>query len=162
MFITELQKIPQLQMVERSRLDQIMDELALSDAGAIDPETVQKVGRLMGAQALYYGSFTTFGKMIRLDGRLVRVETGEVESGGEHTCEINDEKVLKMVGNVSKIISRQIKAQNRKLIADGFYSRGRTAEENNDTDDAIYYYQQALQYYANHELSQRALERLQR
>jgi len=49
MFITELQAMPQLQVVERSRLDTIMDELELAELGVIDPETAQKIGRIVGA-----------------------------------------------------------------------------------------------------------------
>ena len=160
MFITELEKMPELQVVERSRLDQIMSELELTELGAIDPETAQRIGRLMGAQALYYGSFfTMFGKEMRLDGRLVRVETGAILAAGEHTSKIDDKKLFRMVGNVSKIIAGKVKAKHKELIADGFYSRGRTAEEENDMDSAIRYYQKALQYYDRHELSREALER---
>jgi len=161
MFIAELQKIPQLQVVERSRLDQIMEELALTETGVIDPGTAQKIGRLMGAQAMYLGSFTTVGKMINLTGRLVRVETGAVESGGSHLSKIDDKEIFQMVGKVSKVIARQLKTKHKELVADSFYSKGRTAEENNDVDNAISHYKQALQYYDNHELSQKALERLE-
>ena len=162
MFITELEKMPELQVVERSRLDQIMSELELTELGAIDPQTAQKIGRLMGAQALYYGSFfTMFGKEMRLDGRLVRVETGAILAAGEHTSKIDDRKLFRMVGSVSKIIAGKVKAKHKELIADGFYSKGRTAEDENDTDSAVGYYQKALQYYDGHELSRTALERLQ-
>jgi len=161
MFISGLQQIPQLQLVERSRLDEIMGELGLTEVGVIDPETAQKIGRLMGAQALYYGGFTTFGKTIRLDGRLVRVETGEVESASQYTCEIDDKKIFQMVGKVSKVIADKINVKHKELVADNFYSKGRTAEEKKDINSAIQYYQQALQYDANHELSQKALKQLQ-
>ena len=161
MFITELQKIPQLQVVERSRLDEIMNELELTEFGAIDNETAQNIGRLMGAQALYYGSFTTFGKIMRLDGRLVRVETGGIEFAAQNTSEIDDKKIFKMVGKVSKIIAGKIENKHKKLVADSFYSKARTAEEKSDKNSAIRFYQKALQYYNAHELSRKALERLQ-
>jgi TolB-like protein len=164
MFITELQKIPQLQVVLRSRLDAIMSELELSELGVIDPETAQKIGRLMGAQTIYQGSFTyipPYDKRIRLDGHLVRVETGEVEAAGEDTCKIDDKDIIRMVNRQSKIIAAKIKANHRELVADGFYSKGRTAEDENDKDSAIRYYQRALEYYPKHELSRKRLERLQ-
>jgi TolB-like protein len=171
MFITELQKIPQLQVVERSRLDGIMGELELGEVGAIDPETAQKIGRLMGAQALYYGSFATGFEMvdgklapskdIRLDGRLVRVETGEILAGGKYESEIEGRKMFQMVEKVSEIIAANINTNHKALVADIFYSKGRTAEEENDRNGAILHYQKALQYYPDHELSKKALERLQ-
>ena len=163
MFITELQNVSQLQVVERSRLDSVMSELELTELSAIDPETAQRIGRLIGAQAVYYGSFTyipAFGKTIRLDGRLVRVETGEIMAAGKYESEIESKKLYEMVGRVSRVIERRIKADHGELIADNFYSKGRTAEEENDKDAAIRHYRQALQYYSEHELSQKAVERL--
>jgi hypothetical protein len=161
MFITELEKIPQLQVVQRSRLDAIVSESELSEIGLVDPATAQRVGRIVGAQTLYRGSFTTFGNMMRLDGHLVRLETYEIESAGEDTCKIDDKEIFRMVGRQAKIIAAKIKANHSQLIADSFYSKGRTAEESSDESNAIRYYQQALQYYDNHELSRKALRRLQ-
>ncbi len=163
MFISELQSVEQLQIVERSRLESVMKEMKLSEFGAIDSETAQQIGRLIGAQAVYYGSFTyipAFGKTIRLDGRLVRVETGEIMAAGNHESEIESKKLYKMVGKVSKIIARKVKSEHGKLVADSFYSKGRTAEEKSDKDTAIRHYRRALQHYSDHELSQKALKRL--
>ena len=160
MFITELQKIPQFQVVERSRLDDIMGELELTELGVIDPETEQKIGRMMGAQAVYLGSFTSYGNQMHLDGRLDRVETTEILAAGGYESEIDDKKIFKMVGKVSKIIAGKIEANHKKLVADNYYSKGRTAREENDKDNAIRYFQQALQYYPDHELSREALEKL--
>lgn len=161
MFLTELAAMPQLQVVERNRMDVIMDELGLAQLGVIDPETAQEIGRIVGAQAFYKGSFTTFGNMMRLDGQLIRLETYEVEAAAEDTCEISDKQIFRMVSRQSKIIAKKIEAIHGELIADNFYSRGRTAEEQNDRGGAIRYYQQALEYHKDHELSQKALNRLQ-
>jgi hypothetical protein len=161
MFITELQKVPQLQVVERERLDAIVAELELTELGFIDPETAQKIGRIVGAQAFYKGSFTTHKNTMRLDGQLIRLETYEVEAAAEDTCEINDKQVFRMVTRQSKLIARKIKSIHGELVADGFYSRGKTAEGENDRTGAIRNYQQALEYYSDHELSQKALKRLQ-
>jgi TolB-like protein len=161
MFITELQKIPELQVVERTRLDAVMEELGTAEHDKIGPT---KTGRLMGAQTLFYGSFSAFGKMMRLDGRLVRMETGKILAAGgviSATSEIDAKKIFRMVGEVSEKIAGQIKANHKMLVADNFYSKGRTAEEESDRDGAIRHYRQALQYYPDHKFSRKALERLQ-
>lgn len=161
MFISKLQKMEHIRVVERSKLDNIMSEMELSDLGAIDPDTAQRIGRLMGAQALYYGSFTSpLGEQLCLDGRLVRVETGEVISAGQNICAINDKALFDTVEKVSKIIEKQINSKYKELIADNFYSKGRTAEDNNDIANAIAYYNKALKYYPNHKLSYEKLRTL--
>jgi curli biogenesis system outer membrane secretion channel CsgG len=65
-------------VVERTQLDQALKELDLNRTDAIDPATAQRVGKLIGAQYLVVGSFQVFGGQIRMNARLVRVETGEV------------------------------------------------------------------------------------
>lgn len=161
MFISKLQKMEHIRVVERAKLDNIMSEMELNDLGVIDPDTAQKIGRLMGAQALYYGSFTSpLGEQLCLDGRLVRVETGEVISAGQSICAINDKALFDTVDKVSKIIEKQINSKYKELIADNFYSKGRTAEESNDISNAIAYYKKALQYYPDHILSHEKLKTL--
>ncbi|MBD3181917.1 hypothetical protein GF312_06485 [Candidatus Poribacteria bacterium] len=160
MFITELEKIPELQVVQRKRLDAIMSEAELSEMGIVDASTAQKVGRLVGAQAIYKGSFTTFGSMMRLDGHLIRLETYEVLAAGEDTCKIDDKEIFKMVGKQASIIRDKVKANHNRLLADSFYSKGRTAEENGNPAEAVKLYQMALQYHRGHESSRKALERL--
>ena len=164
MFITELWKMPELRPVERSRLDAVMSEFELGELGILDSETIQKIGRALGAQALYYGGFILLpeGKMLRLDARLVRVETSEVLAAGEGTAKkISDKELLKVVRVQAKKIASAVKESHKELIADNFYSKGETAEDEKDKSSAIANYQKALQYYPGHEKSREALARLQ-
>ncbi|HGJ67377.1 TPA: hypothetical protein ENS27_18600 [bacterium] len=161
MFISKLQNVPELRVVERTKLDSIMGEFELSEMGAIDPETAQKIGRLLGAQVLFYGSFTSpFGQQLCLDARLVRVETSEVLSAAQSICEISDKKLFDTVDKVSKTIIAKVKTNHKDLVADLYYSKGRTAEENNDKDSALKFYQKALMYSPSHKSSQKGLARL--
>lgn len=160
MFITKLQNMPELRVVEREKLDKIMAEFELSEMGAIDPETAQKIGRLLGAQAVYYGSFTAMGNQICLNGHFTRVETAEILFSSDNLCEISDKNLFKMVDKVSKDIGTKVKANHKVLVADLLYSKGRTAEEENDKENALKYYQKALMYYPAHSISQKALARL--
>jgi len=160
MFITKLQNMPELRVVEREKLDKIMGEFELSEMGAIDPETAQKIGRLLGAQALYYGSFTAMGNQICLNGHFTRVETGEFLFSSDNLCELSDKNLFKMVDKVSKDIGTKIKANHKELVADLLYSKGKTAEENNDNENALQYYQKALMYCPSHSSSQKAFARL--
>jgi curli biogenesis system outer membrane secretion channel CsgG len=77
MFITEPSKIKAFTVIERTRLTEVANELALTDLAALDPDTAQQVGHLLGAQVLYYGGYTG-SNLFALSARLTRVETGEI------------------------------------------------------------------------------------
>jgi serine/threonine protein kinase len=65
-------------VVERAQLEKIRSELNLNRSELVDPATAQKVGKLIGAQYLMLGSFQVLGGQIRINARLLRVETGEI------------------------------------------------------------------------------------
>jgi serine/threonine protein kinase len=64
--------------VERAQLDRVMNELNLNRNEYVDPATAQKIGRLIGAQYLVVGSLQVWQGQLRLNARVLRVETGEV------------------------------------------------------------------------------------
>ena len=64
--------------MERSRLSSLLAEMELNKSKAFDPASAQKVGKLLGAQFLILGGFFELMGSMRLDARIVRVETGEV------------------------------------------------------------------------------------
>ena len=65
-------------VVERAQLDKALEELRLNQSGAVDPATAQRVGKLIGAKYLIIGSFQVLEGQIRINCRLIRVETGEI------------------------------------------------------------------------------------
>jgi outer membrane protein assembly factor BamB/TolB-like protein len=77
---TQLSQIPQLTVVERSRLGDIIKELKLNRSQSVDPSTAQKMGRILGAQSLVVGSYQQASGTMRINARVVDVETGEVKS----------------------------------------------------------------------------------
>jgi len=68
----DLSKIHSLQVVDRLKIDAIMNELALSSSGYADPSTSPRVGRLVGSNRIVTGSVLgTDDGQIRLDGVVV-------------------------------------------------------------------------------------------
>jgi len=55
MLTTDLAKVKDLKVVERARLQAILEEIELGTTGLVDTETVPRVGRLMGARFLSGG-----------------------------------------------------------------------------------------------------------
>lgn len=68
-------------VVERERLNELFDEMALGDVGPVDPATAAKIGKLAGANVIAFGSFGLLGQDIVLTVRLVKVDTGELIGG---------------------------------------------------------------------------------
>ncbi len=65
-------------VVERTRLQEILDELELGHSGVVDADTAAKVGKLLGAEWLVLGGYFQFGPTFRVDAQLVKVETGVI------------------------------------------------------------------------------------
>lgn len=78
MVTTDLANVQALKVVERERLKDLQGELKLSHSAGFDKATAAKIGKLAGATHLFVGSFTVVGDKMRLDGRLLVVQTGEV------------------------------------------------------------------------------------
>ena len=78
MLITDLSGVPEIRLVEREKLQAVLSEQKMQQSGFFDPETAVKAGKLLGAEYLLTGNFTARSPEIRIDTRVVRVETGEI------------------------------------------------------------------------------------
>lgn len=76
---TDLARIENLTLVERHQVNKILNEVKLSQLGLIDDSTVQKVGKLLGAEFLIVGAFQLHKSQIRITARFIDVETGKIE-----------------------------------------------------------------------------------
>jgi len=75
---TYLGKEGKVRIVERSRLEAALKELQLGMTGIVDEKTAARVGKAVGASAIMVGSFLKIGDLIRINARLIDVQTGEV------------------------------------------------------------------------------------
>lgn len=78
MLITDLSVVGSIRIVERERLNAVLGELELGEGRFIDPATAQKLGKGLAAQYILTGAYTVSGDALRLDARVVEVETGRV------------------------------------------------------------------------------------
>lgn len=79
MLISHLQPAASnVKLVERERLEDIYKELELSTTAKIDPKTAVKMGKLIGAEYIVVGSYFDLFGSLRIDSRVVHVETGEI------------------------------------------------------------------------------------
>lgn len=105
MMITEMSKIKGIKVVERQRIQSIIDELNLNETEMVDQATTQKMGKLLGAQVMLFGGFSNlFRDKLRIDVRVVKTETGETLKAEEETGEL-DEFLTMLQSLVKKIAS---------------------------------------------------------
>ena len=77
MMTADLANVDRLQVVERVRLQAILDELKLARSEYVDAETAPRVGQLLGAGQLVGGSYLVpDGEKLRLQVSLADVESG--------------------------------------------------------------------------------------
>jgi len=117
--ITELSKVQNLIVVEREKIDDLRKEIEMQWQGdGFDQQTVQKFGKLLGAQTLCFGQFMdkpegwdsggcsipfwrkgTGKDEIRIDARIVVVETGAILKAEEVTGQKQELfKIIKLLG----------------------------------------------------------------
>ncbi len=71
----DLAKVNALRVVDRLKIDLILDELELSASGAVDPTTAPRLGKLLGTKHLVGGAIMDMGETgIRLNGLLVNTD----------------------------------------------------------------------------------------
>jgi TolB-like protein len=78
MLTTDLTASSQIRLVERARLNDVLGELDLQKSDFFDPSTASQLGHGLGAEFIVTGSFTVFSDTLRIDARLVDVETAEI------------------------------------------------------------------------------------
>ncbi len=81
--ITDLTALTKLKVLERERIQFIVEEIQRNEATvagrpAVDPDYAVQVGKLLGAQSVLFGSYMKLSKKLRLDVRLVKTETSEI------------------------------------------------------------------------------------
>jgi TolB-like protein len=121
MITTDLAAAATFELVERARLQDIQAELKLQQGREIDAKTAVQVGKLAGASHLITGSYTVLDQKMRIDCRLVSVESGKVmlaekvegEKGG--FFELEKLLVQKVVSSLGTKVEAKQRAQMAKV-----------------------------------------------
>ena len=81
LLISGLSNRPNLILVERERLGEVLSELELGISGTVQPDTAAKIGGLIGAKALVTGRVFSSGDDLVAIARIIGTETGRVYAG---------------------------------------------------------------------------------
>ncbi|HET7506008.1 MAG TPA: CsgG/HfaB family protein [Kofleriaceae bacterium] len=113
MMISDLSALDAIQLVERTRLEEILAELKLAQGGQgvkIDAATAARAGKLLGARFMVLGSYFDLKNTLRVDARVVEVETGKVLQSVGASGDSDDFLALeqKLVGDVGATLAKQL------------------------------------------------------
>ena len=77
-------------VVERVRLLRVLEELRFGSSSLADEQTRMRLGKLVGARLMVFGGYQVIGGQMRVDLRMVNVETGLVVKAVQKTTTTSD------------------------------------------------------------------------
>jgi TolB-like protein len=108
LLISDMASNPSMRIVERDRLQSILQEQDLVKSKSIDAQTAVKLGKLLGAAYLVTGGFMSDGKgTLLLTSRVVSVETGAITNPLKLQSKGDD--VLGLIGQLSAKLNSELK-----------------------------------------------------
>jgi hypothetical protein len=156
MLLAELRQNPDIELVERERLRQILDEIELGQSGRVDPETAARAGRILGVQHIIFGVFIIDRREnLRIDARAINVETSSVEH--VETVEDDADNLLRAVQRLGRQLSEGLdlparnlpardldQARRGQILANLKYARALLEEDRGNTETAVELYREFL------------------
>lgn len=74
-------------VVERQQLAKVLQEQKLGATSLLDAETIAKIGKILGIQAIVTGSIADLGDEIKINARSISVETAKVFAAESARCQ---------------------------------------------------------------------------
>lgn len=180
LLINSLAANPNIRVVERDRIQAILDEQKLATDGKLDQETAIKVGKLVGAHHMITGVFFTElrGDSLRLSARVFNTETSEIEKGGieergkmdaimplidRFAAKISNDVKLPMIPAPARqehdaAMKKQEKVPFQAVM---LYSRALDEKDHGNKDKAITLFRQAIQAFPAYEAPANELKKLE-
>ncbi len=156
LMIHQLQGATNLKVVERERIQWILDEIKLENKpGLFDAESAVRVGKQLGVHTVILGSFIKFKNDIWLGARLVKVETSEilltteVKGKADNFFDLSEDLAQKIADKINVRLSVETGeevSETRSLEAMMSYSEGLSLLEQGEYKGAYQKFQEALKY----------------
>ena len=171
MLITDLLGMSAVQVVEREKLNVILDELKLSQTKTIDKTSALKVGKVLAAQYVLTGSMTVSKDSLRIDAKVLKTLDGTVVSSDKVEGPKNDffavekELVDVLVRVLQLKLSPDEKSKLRRNPTQSFdawntYSRALDAKDHGNLDEARKLFADAISADPNYAAARSGLERM--
>lgn len=156
LMISHLRGAIKLKLVERERIQWLLDEIAMTkDPSKFDERTAVRVGRLLGVHAVMFGSIIKIKSKMELLARLVKVETGEIlateRAGGDASDLLEIAEALS--GKIARTINVDLQTttatgtkETKSLDAMLQYSEGLVELEKRNYKEAYDKFMKALEF----------------
>ena len=159
MLINYLSGTTDLKVVERERLNWLLDEIKLNQSDLVDPSARVRSGHLLGATTMLTGGFMVRGKRVSVWARLDKVETGEVllaekvEGRTKNLPDLLEDLSLKVAQAINVTLDEKrlgVRKETNSLDAMLSYAEGLELERNGDYRSANEKFREALEYDPNY------------
>jgi tetratricopeptide (TPR) repeat protein len=153
--VADLSHVHQLKLVERARVQTLLDELQLVEKGSVDAATGARSGRLVGAAQFVQGQFTTGpAAQLRIDATVVRASDVQIAAAGSSAdrlqalFDIEKAVVFQLLDKLGITLTPAERVAiserpTRDLQAFLLYSKGLEAEDRGDFVAAAQAFQRA-------------------
>ena len=173
MVITDLSQVKTLNVIERQRMQALMEEMGLGQTGLVNEQTAPRVGQLLGVKNVLQGSFLDLaGGRLRLDaniadaGARAALPVGEISGELARFFRLEKNLVFKVIEELGiTLTAAEEKAiltiPTENLLAFLAYSRGLEARDRGDLAGAQKEFQEAIKIDPKFSNAQTQLERSQ-
>lgn len=156
MVITDLSQVKTLNVIERQRMQALMEEMGLGQTGLVNEQTAPRVGQLLGVKNVLQGSFLDLaGGRLRLDANLADATVSAAQPVGETSGElarffrVEKNLVFKVIDELGlRLTEAEEKAiltiPTENLLAFLAYARGLDARDRGDFAGAEKEFQEAV------------------
>ena len=165
MMITDLSQIEQLQVVERLRLQKLIEELNLGVTGMLEEARSPQIGKILGARTLVKGSYMiqenmeieiNTGTMDIIDANIP--EFSLFEGDMPELFRLEKEIVLKVVADMGISLTPEQRERILKMPTTNFraflnFCYGLDASDMGNIDLAQHYFQMSLDFDPNFEIA---------
>lgn len=176
LLITELSGNAAIRVVERDKLQKLLEEQNLSSADRVDRETAVRVGRVLGVHHMIFGGFVTDARgNMRIDARAVNVETSRIE----HVESVQGKKddLMTLITDLAVKLNRGMKLPEMpRAVRDArmersrqvpfqatmLYSRALAAKDSGNELEAIKLLSRSLEQFPDYEPAKRELKKLKK
>lgn len=167
MLTTEMMRNPRTAMVERDQIKQLIAEQGLTLSGMIDPATAIEVGKLVGAEYMLFGTYTDIMSRLRIDVRVVDVETGRLRQAREVTRP--REQLFEAVAELAALVFEDLELLPAEKLPERrpapapaviFFSKGIGHEDRGEVEQARAMYQRALEIFPDYQEARERLAKL--
>ncbi len=122
---TELIKVNQYIVVERSKVDKMLKEQKFQSSGCVNISCAVEVGNVLGAKYIVVGTISKFGQIYTLDARLVDVESSESLRSADYTSQ----------GRIDDLLLLGVPSVVRQLVGEYEGSQALIETKNNEAID---------------------------